>query len=1174
VKARCVDPLCVGFLSFLLFAGSFAATAQNPVATIFRIGYFDRSSSDFAAGTPAARVNFVVSQSNPSKDWFAYHPAVLASASKSAESTPSAPRSITFSLQGSPAAAYRLHIAVLLENPSVPALHVQINGKSGLFHLHPKLDYSNGDSYDSFDPAYSAADVEFDFPGSYLHPGSNTISLQPIIEAAEAVPDAGLNYDAIELVVAPSQPEPQLLSAELAPTVFFQQDSSDLKECVEAFIRYGQPVSSDSADLTVAGKHYRAALRGGHDFGEERLQFLVDEFVPKTEAQLNVTINGHTKTYHQSIDPKKKWTVFVVPHIHTDVGYSDYQAKVAAIHGRVIDEAIQMAADHPGFRFSLDGQWDLQQFLDTRTAAQTQKAIAAFQSKQLYLPAQYANLLTGIPSTETLIRSLYPSANFSRAYGTPFNFANITDVPSCTWSYASLLASAGIPYFVIGSDNYRAPVLLQGHLNESSPFWWLGPDNKRVLVWYSRHYMQMQMLFGLPPVIAAGRDELPLFLQMYDRSIYAASSVILFGTQVENTDLFPQQAELVQKWNAVYAYPHLEYSGLHDAMEAIEKQSGSSIPTIRGDGGPYWEDGAGSDAYFLALERNNEARGQTAEKLATLASLISPAIKADPSELARMWNDMILMDEHTWDSYNSVSDPTSREAVDQLLLKEQSAVRAAASVDFITRRSMANLANAIPTRVGSIVVFNSLNWKRSGRVCQDLDKGTEVVDPATSQAVPLEVTITGGGFSHVCFLAQDIPALGYKVYATRPTKVEPKAPESEQATTLESPYYKVELYPETGSIRSIYDKQLDRELVNGQSPYHFGQYLYVSGGDKLPNTLIHYDRISPRPELEIHAATQGKLVSVVRTPNGLVAHLESRALNTPLIKTEVRLFDNAKKIEIVEELEKTEVLTKEAAYFAFPFDIPQPQFQYEIQNGVVDPARDMIPGAGHEWFTTQHWVSVQQGGVSAAVLPLDAPLLTLGDINRGAWPEQFGNRPGNIFSYVMNNYWDTNYRAGQGGHFTFRYVVTSAASTDPVTLSRIGWEETTPLESDIITTQDKALAQPSSNQPGSSTNDAITSTFNLDAKQAAFLDIQDPSVLLEIWKPAEDGNGSILRFLDLGGAERTVTVRSPYLRLTKVSLTDAVERGQTVLPIDGPDQFHFTIHPHEIVTIRMVSWGK
>ena len=81
-------------------------------------------------------------------------------------------------------------------------------------------------------------------------------------------------------------------------------------------------------------------------------------------------------------------------------------------------------------------------------------------------------------------------------------------------------------------------------------------------------------------------------------------------------------------------------------------------------------------------------------------------------------------------------------------------------------------------------------------------------------------------------------------------------------------------------------------------------------------------------------------------------------------------------------------------------------------------------------------------------------------------------------------------------------------------------------------------------------------------------------MLLETWKPAEDGNGTIMRFVDLGGAERTVTVRTPFLHLGQVSQTDAVERGQAALPLEGHDQFHFTIHPHEIVTVRVVEGSK
>jgi alpha-mannosidase len=283
--------------------------------------------------------------------------------------------------------------------------------------------------------------------------------------------------------------------------------------------------------------------------------------------------------------------------------------------------------------------------------------------------------------------------------------------------------------------------------------------------------------------------------------------------------------------------------------------------------------------------------------------------------------------------------------------------------------------------------------------------------------------------------------------------------------------------------------------------------------------------------------------------------MESSDVNTPKIATEIRLFEHEKKIEFVEDVDKKEELKKEAVYFAFPFAMEHPQFRYEIQNGVVDPAKDMYPGAGHEWFSVQHWVAVQQDGTSGAVMPLDTPLVTRGDINRGAWPTEFGQRTGTIFSYAMNNYWHTNYRAAQGGHFQFRYVVTSAATIDAAALSRMGWEEATPLEEDEIRSQDKALDLP---RP-------------LDGKAGSFVTVDDPALLLETWKPAEDGNGTILRLLDMGGAARSVTVSTPLLTIHRAMETDALERDKTPLELAGEHGLRVAVHPHEIVTVRVVG---
>jgi alpha-mannosidase len=221
----------------------------------------------------------------------------------------------------------------------------------------------------------------------------------------------------------------------------------------------------------------------------------------------------------------------------------------------------------------------------------------------------------------------------------------------------------------------------------------------------------------------------------------------------------------------------------------------------------------------------------------------------------------------------------------------------------------------------------------------------------------------------------------------------------------------------------------------------------------------------------------------------------------------------------------------------------------------MDPAKDTYPGAGHEWFSVQHWVSAQTDGVSASILPIDVPLITLGDIDRGQWPDSFGERRATIFSFVMNNYWEDNYFGSQGGHFHFRYIITSAPSTNGSRLSRMGWEEATPLEFDEVTLQDKTTDEP---RP-------------LDNLQESLAQIADPDVLLEALKPAEDKDGTILRLLDLGGSTRPISIRLPAIHFASAWQTDAVERNQGQLAVKDGHELTITIHPHEIVTLRIAT---
>jgi len=1137
------------------------ADSRGPLQVVWRIGKFDQSPSEFNTGKqgpplfgsrfPAGELVYTVGKSAPGVDW----PAYQEGAESERPENRLHPYIIQFSLPNVPTGVYTLKAGLLSETARVARLQVDINGHRGLFYQHPKLSYMGGDREMVVSPVAAADTIAFDFPARFLRKGTNKLVLTAIDEPSTSDIELHslLAYDALELDHNPSlRFHPANLTAELVPTIFYMRHGKELVELVDIYLRHNGPVRQGEVSLLVGTNKYSVDL-SKKEFGEQMVELSISECTRPMKGVVTVKINGRSHRFPVVLNPAKRWNLLVVPHVHLDVGYSDYQAKVAEIQSRELDEAMELIHAHPDFRFSPDGYWSVRQYLAGRSEKRQQQLIQMVKDKKIFVPTVEASLLTGFPALETLIRSLYPAFEFHQKYGGEANYANITDVPSYSWSYASVLSAAGLKYFVAGCDNDNGPILLYGRLHEKSPFWWEGPDGGRILMWYSWGYSQLAVLFGgLQGEMVAGHESIPVFLQAYSHPEYKSDAVLVYGTQWENTDLFPLQAKLAEDWNRIYAYPHLQYSGFAEALAHIARQFGNAIPVVRGDGGPYWEDGIVSTARSAAMERETEQRGLAAEKFSTLSSLVNPSVRPEGEALRRVWNNMVLYDEHAWGADRSVSNPQSQETVNQLAVKEAFAGAAKQGVDDVLRRGLSALADSIYDPEGTLLVFNPLSWARSSMVEMDLDKGREVIDLTTNRTVPFEILTTGQSYRHIRFLAPEVPSVGYKAFALKGTNAEPPSGQIGKGETLENEYYRVEVDGKSGAVKSIFDKELDRELVDRSSPYRFDQYVYVIGADQIPNRLLEYSSGWPVPALSIHSAGSGRVLSVTNQAFGLVARLESSGMNTPGIETEVILFNGQKKIEFVNRVHKREVYAKEAVYFAFPFAMDHPQFRYEIQNGFVDPSRDQLAGAGKEWFSVQHWVAAEQGGVTVALVPVDAPLVALGDIVRGTWPAAFGRRPGTIFSYVMNNYYFTNYAAGQGGDFGFRYVMTSGNKLEPEFLSRLGREEMSPLEVDQITSQDKA----------------INSARPLDSAQASFLQVQPSGVVLETWKMAEDGAGTILRFLEIAGKESAVEVQTPLLEVKSAWMCDALERKQGPLSVSSHG-FGFTVKPFQIVTVRL-----
>ena len=1121
----------------LAFLPAIAAGAQ--AQTVWQIGKFDESPVEFSRTTEDS-IDFEVGKSKAETDW-------------PRQQKTGHPYRILFALE-SASGAYTLKIATLIERPRVPALRIDVNGHAGIFFLHPKLSYSRSDFTYAFDPHESQSTVQIEVPASFLKSGQNVIKITCVDEPATPAGEeeiGGITYDALSLAQH-STPAGQQRRADvqMEPTILYRQTPAGLAEVVDAFVRFPRPWGAGHAVLEVKGQRYTADFPAG-EFGEQRLSFDVPEWSGTVAGRLRLSSERPVEV---SLTAQRKWSVYVVPHTHLDVGYTDYQGKVAETQARVLTQADELINAHPDFRFSMDGSWNLQQLLNTRPKAKQEEILNLIRTGKMAMPAQNCNLLTGYASLETLYRSLYASKELAERYGLPFEYANITDVPTYSGSYPSVLASSGVKYWVAASNNDRAPIFFYDHWNEKSPFWWVGPDGKKVLFWYSRAYLQVQTLFGLPPQLNAINESLPIFLQAYSNPSYKPDVALIYGTQVENTDLFPSTATFADDWNKLYAYPKLIYSTFPDFFHYLEQHYGDQFETFKGDGGGYWEDGVGSDADYVQEDRENQNRALSAEILSTATHTVNPNLNPPKGLFTDIWQNIILFAEHTWASYNSVSQPDHDETVKQLRVKDDRADRAALEIDDVINRSMSQLANDIHVPENTLVVFNSLNWKRDLVVEMDLFEHPKLMDLTTHQPVPLEVLSSKEKFLHVRFLAKDVPGVGYKCFSIEYAKEgAPAEAKRAQQNEIENTFYRIRIDEATGSVSSIYDKQLQREIVDANSPYKFGQYLYVTGGDGDTQMINPFPALPPG-QLTVHAAGNGKCLGVEKMPWGQSIRLTSSSTNTPHINTEILLFNDEKKIEFRYELQKDYTTQKEGVYFAFPVAVPRPDFMYATQQQWVDPAHDLMKGGSLEWFNIQQWMAVRDANLTVGIVPLDAPLASFGDINRGAWPGTFAPKTGTIFSYAMNNYWHTNYRAGQGGDFKFRYTLTSAPQLDGAALTKLGLEEMRPAELNYVVSQDK---------PGNPPRP-------LPAEGANFLNISGGSVALITWKQAENGDGTILRLQETAGKPAQAQIGLPKGSISSARLCTSVESDLHSLRV-GNNIIRLTFQPFEVLTVRLVS---
>jgi alpha-mannosidase len=234
----------------------------------------------------------------------------------------------------------------------------------------------------------------------------------------------------------------------------------------------------------------------------------------------------------------------------------------------------------------------------------------------------------------------------------------------------------------------------------------------------------------------------------------------------------------------------------------------------------------------------------------------------------------------------------------------------------------------------------------------------------------------------------------------------------------------------------------------------------------------------------------------------------------------------------------------EAASAVFPLNLTHPTFRLGQIGSVIDPNRQIAPGANHVLWCVDNWLDAGDDRRGMGIIPLDAPLFSIGSLGIYEYPITRALETPLVYGHLFNTQWGTNFPQWHEGDFTFRYRLwPHAGDWRTGRLWQHAWETTRP-----------ALAWP-----------ALEA-----APPAAGLAGSEGLVVLAV-KPRRDAPGWLVRVWDALGLARTasITLRAAA---TEVRRCDLLEYPTEPLPsrVDGEQTtIPLAIAPHGVETLAL-----
>jgi hypothetical protein len=229
---------------------------------------------------------------------------------------------------------------------------------------------------------------------------------------------------------------------------------------------------------------------------------------------------------------------------------------------------------------------------------------------------------------------------------------------------------------------------------------------------------------------------------------------------------------------------------------------------------------------------------------------------------------------------------------------------------------------------------------------------------------------------------------------------------------------------------------------------------------------------------------------------------------------------------------------KKNYFFAFPFEVSEPQFYTELPVGEKNEGEEYVPLNANDFSVTQNRVAVEGENHGVALYTRDMPVFHLGSIKYNRLESDFDEEKGHVFLYASSN---------RCNNLIYTSLDQCKAKYHLSLLTYSGQHNDTVPAWSIENDHELIVSEP---------------TFN-----SKLLKLSKENVRLVSLKKAEDeSNAIVLRFVETAGRE-TECKLDIFFKPSKITYVTNDERE--LEEITSNDKISFTSKPYSYTTLKI-----